>query len=363
MNLNAHLCNFTTLTAPELSSADSSAARERRKTAQQRAEDFMYIGNHTATCLTFTDLLIVPVLRGLGMNIGHAHHDAPTNNGGGTTYWKDTTPEPTGNGTLHNPNNCTIPGHKHGVKFPTTTGHYEYVPGIGGGVRPPIGKRIWGEIKHAFGHFSWRGARNWFVGEAIGDVGAMVVTIPVQRVLPGVMDSMRSVLEPVAGGFFRRGAKSAANRWADKHGMARDSQEVVDRARELYEYEMRHLPQMAVWTLSSIGLHYGVMRFLERDITVGQFARQKAATSAITAGLVFGARAMSPDRAHKWDQTMGGKVVVPITKKIGRVFGVEERDVDDFHRRQAEQENKPSSWTNKVSQPASAEAAQSAARA
>lgn len=299
MSLAAQLNQTTVLTPQE---------RERSKTAQQRAEDIIYTLNHTLTCLLATDLFIVPVLRGFGMNIGHTHghHD-----------------------------------HKHH--------HHE-------AAKPPLGQRIQGEIKHALGHFnvrnfSWRGAGNWFAGEFIGDVGAAAVTIPIQRFFPGFMDGIRRSVEPFVGGFFHRGAERSAHKWADKHGLAYDSQEVVDHAQKLYEYEMRHLPQMGVWTISSILLHGGVMKVLEPKITLGEFGRQKAAGALITAGLVVGARAMSPANAHKWDEKVGKHVIVPVTKKVGKLFGIEERDVDDYHARQTK-DSQPQSWANRVREPA-----------
>lgn len=343
MGLAAQLNSTTVLTPRE---------REQRKSAQQRAEDVIYTLNHTFTCLTLTDLLIVPILRGFGMNIGHGHGPEAPKTGG--SRWVDTTPSTPTEGKYGGfkpigcEPDCGDTGHKHGGLFskepPTPSGYWTHEPAV---PRAPLRTRIWGEIKHAFGHFSWRGARNWFVGEAIGDVGAAFVTIPVQRFFPGLMEGIRHVIEPAVGGFFRRGATRAANKWADKHELAHDNQEVVERAHEMYEYEMRHLPQMAMWTLSSIGLHFGVMKFLEKEMTVGQFARQKAATSAITAGLVFGVRALSPDKAHKWDETAGRHVVVPLTKSVGKLFGVKERDVDDYHARQREAAT-PKSWASRV---------------
>lgn len=307
MSLAAELNSTTVLTPRE---------RERQKTAQQRAEDVIYTLNHTFTCLLATDLLIAPVLRAFGMNIGHSHGEHGCDHGHLTHH--------------HN--------HKHNHD---THDHAHPKPGL------------WQRIKHEVGNAAkWRSAKHWFYGEFIGDVGAAIVTIPVQRFLPGLMDGIRRVIEPVAGGFFHRGATRASHKWADQHGLNYNNQEVVDRAQKIYEYEMRHLPQMAMWTLSSIGLHYGAMRFFEK-ISMADFARQKAATAAITAAVVFGARAMAPDKAHWWDETAGKYVVLPLTKKVGKLFGVKDRDVDDYHARQIN-DTMPKAWADRVKEPGSA---------
>lgn len=373
MSLARFFSSHTTLTPPEWSRPNSAADKERQKTAQQRAEDIIYTLNHTFTCLTLTDLFIVPVLRGFGMNIGHSHGatldetyervwvDAPSSSSpqspeppaeGGRMKMKDFCADP----------NCADPAHPPGrgmfgglSKNPTptpaptpNTGYYITRKIVA--PKLPLWQRVKGEVKHSFSHLnwkSWKGAGHWFVGEAVGDVGAAMVTIPIQRFLPGVMDGIRHVTEPVVGRLFRHSANRDAKKWGARHDFAPDSQEVVNRAQELYQYEMRHLPQMLVWTASSIALHYGVMRKLEPQITIGEFSRQKAAGAAITAGLIFGVRALAPSKAHKWDSKMGEHVVVPLTKKVGKLFGVEEHEVEAHQKRHAE--DAPKNWQTRVS--------------
>lgn len=364
MGLAAQLNNTTVLTPRE---------QERKKTAQQKAEDIIYTLNHTITCLLATDLLIVPILRGLGVNIGHGlsmdEQKVAVTKTVQTTEAAKSPPKPDskpkagglfsgllsgerkeGLGRItHDPESCNDPTHGHYAsagRARTTTRSYTTQ------ARKPFVQRVMAEIKHALSHYSWRHAGNWFVGEALGDVGGAVVTIPVQRFAPGLMSGIRRMLEPFAGGFLERGANRAAHKWADRHGLSYDHKDVVDRAQQTYEYEMRHLPQMAVWTLSSIGIHYGVMRRLEK-ISIGDFTRQKAATAGITAALVFGARALAPDKAHKWDETVGRRVVLPVTKKVGKLFGIEASDVDEYHARQQNADNAPQSWTNRVRESAS----------
>lgn len=291
---------------------------ERHKTAQQRAEDVIYTLNHTFTCLGITDSLVQPAISALtGINLGHGVE-------------KELNPLA---GIL-----TRVKGSKEGL---TAEG-------------APMAKRM---KKHSHFHapkekgFSGMLKRIgfWGISEAAGDIGAAVlVTIPAQRYFPGFMDWMRrTLIEPTVGGIIKHSSERAANKWGDKHGFEHDSDQVVDRARELYQYEMRHLPQMALWTASSIGIHYGCIKALIPEITVGQFARAKAIGAGITAGLVFGARAFAPDKAHKWDETAGKHVVVPLTKTVGKLFGVKERDVDAYHEAQREKDS-PQSWAARV---------------
>ena len=172
------------------------------------------------------------------------------------------------------------------------------------------------------------------------------------------MDGIRSVTEPLVGGVFRHSAERDAKKWGERHQLASDSTEVVNRAQELYQYEMRHLPQMLVWTVSSVLLHYGVMRKLEPAITIAEFSRQKAAGAAITAGLIFGVRALAPNAAHKWDSKMGKNVVVPLTKTVGKVFGVEEHEVEAHQKRH--EDDAPKNWQARVSEPTSSVAMRNA---
>lgn len=292
----------------------SPAMREANKSRQQKAEDFIYTLNHALTCLSITDLLVMPTVNGvLGTMFGS---NTPKFGCAGH-----------GDGHHHHHHHHDH-DHDHGH-------HHEHSP--------------WDELKAPFRRLrDWvksdaplgeklksigSNTRNWLISEAAGDVGAVVPTIALQRFAPGFMEGIRNAVEPVVGGWFKRGADKAAHQWADKHGLAYDSQECVDRAKELYEYEVRHLPQMAIWTLSSIGISWGTMKMLSPKMGLGEFARTKIVGAGVTAGLVVGARAFSPNAAHGWDQGISKHVIVPTTKILGKPFGVENEDVDKFMRR------------------------------
>lgn len=423
MSLASHLSGFTTLTPPELVPEHSPAARERRKGAQQKAEDFIYTLNHAITCLSLTDFLIAPFFSTVfGWNIcGHGHdhgkdghsHDASSHLGGGegtagstaasrhvhgawcnhegglsatssaeefkaafdkTIKTQDKPARPKNRGGFTKliaeaPEIEGPPRYEHTAEFvgppkppapepaPTPsytsyTGHSYSPPSPP--PKPSVGQRVtawWNELRAsplAYLKKQYPGFKEWAIGEAVGDIGAVPFTLAMQHFVPGVMTGIQHGLEPIVGHLMRKRAERAAEHWADKHGLAHDAQQVVDHAQELYRYEIRHLPQMVMWTLSSVGINYGVMKWRNPGLSIGNFAKGKAMGAAITASLVFGARTFAPDRAHAWDSTLGGKVVVPITKKVGRLFGVEARDIDDFHKRRMDEEKL---WLDRVKEP------------
>jgi hypothetical protein len=413
MPLAAQLANFTTLTPPKLSREDSAAARERNKGAQQRAEDFIYTLNHAITCLSLTDFIIAPFFSSVfGWNIcGHDHSDKKSTAGGGGEHqhypgcghevnlskfegssggeatlrgestrgaaMKSITPEALRaqaqtsaaddlarlrkalEDKRFNLPSAASPADE--FVGPPRPPHLPETPYQYTHHTPPMptpntfGQRLsawWKELRTsplAYLKKQYPGFKEWAIGEAVGDIGAVPLTLAVQHFTPGVMEGIQRGVEPIVGGLMRRRAERAAERWADKHGIARDAEDVVTRARELYQYEIRHLPQMVMWTISSCLINYGVMKARNPAMELGTFAKGKVAGAAITAGLVFGARTLAPDKAHKWDSTVGSKVVVPITKTIGRVFGIDPKEIDEVQKRQqAVEEGHATSWVTRV---------------
>ena len=285
----------------------SPAEYERQKTGQQKAEDVIYTLNHAITCLSITDTIGMGVAGNLYKWVtgskekpkwsehdhGHDHHD---------------------HGHDHHDH------HGHGE-----AGHDH-------------GQSKFGKI--------WHNAKDWIIGEAIGDLGAVPVTVLVQRWAPGFMDTLRAGMEHVLGGTFKRSSMRSAREWGAVRGFGEDSHEVVDRAQQLYSYEMRHMPQMAVWTVASFGLNYVTMKTRahfgwanDSHMTPGNFLAGKAIGASITSVLVLGVRGATPAGAHKWDESVGKHVIVPITKKVGGLFGIKAEDVDRFHEKRSDLEN------------------------
>lgn len=283
------------------------AEREAKKSAQHKAEDVIYTLNHAITCLGISDTLVTPAIGGvlsaisgkhvhIGCGQDHGHENPFLLNFWKKDYWKETW---------------------QGIKASTENVRANFWT-------KPFWKNLWAHSK------------TWMFSEVVGDVGAVPVAVAAQRFAPGFMHGLRRLMEPAVGGIFKRRAEASARNWGTAQGFAPDSQKVVDRAQELYEYEVSHLPQMAVWTAASVGMNFGTMKLLERNpntpkTSLSTFVKGKALGAAVTAGLVFGARAFSPSTAHAWDETVGKNVILPVTKKIGHLFGVDPEHVDAFH--------------------------------
>lgn len=349
----------TSPTAIKYTTALTPAEYEHSKTRQQKAEDIIYTLNHSATCLTITDTFGLSLAANAynfifkpknKVNLDHDH-----NHGYGVGDWmwdrirgKHKDPEYVAKihaeeeARMHAPHDHDHDhGHSHGPGCSHDHGHehkHEIHPDPAPKLTPDSSG---GKAGKKFVYTS----AQWLVAEAIGDIGAVPVTIFLQRHCPNFMHSLRSVIEPVVGGSYRRSTTSSAIKWGDKHGFDKDSKEVKDRQHELYEYEMSHMPQMAVWTVTSIAMNYGAMHGLHKveprmfeKMSNEKFAGVKGLGALMTMGLVLTVRGLIPGGAHKWDQTIGRKVVVPITKKVGRVFGVRESDVDSFQQKREQME-------------------------
>lgn len=286
------------------STALTPAAREAMKTRQQQAEDLIYTLNHAVTCLSITDTV------GIGAAATVVKWIT-----GSTPAWAE-----------HDHGH----DHAHGDHA-----HHDHPAGLRGWMQEKL--EYWRNfnLKDA-----WTEAKSWIIGEAVGDLGAVPFTLAVQRLFPSFMQGIRQLAEPVIGGTFKRNAMRSAVDWGASHGLAADAPEVQRYGHELYEYELSHIGQMATWTVSSVGLNYATMQVMNKlapasyaHVSLRNFMAGKSIGAGITAGLVLGVRGLSPRYAHAWDQTVGKHVVVPVTKTIGRIFGVRDEDIEAYQKR------------------------------
>lgn len=172
--------------------------------------------------------------------------------------------------------------------------------------------------------------REWFIGEATGDLGAVPVTIAIQRLAPGFMAGMGDRLEGAFGTHFRKGAQQAAKEWALEHRLPADDPKVKEREERYYRYEMDHLPQAAVWTVSSIGMNIGTQKLLPvvtqgrlgNPENIGKLFLFKSIGAAVAAGALFTARSSSPRLAHRWDRWIAEHVFSPAEKAVEEVLGI-----------------------------------------
>lgn len=172
--------------------------------------------------------------------------------------------------------------------------------------------------------------RSWFIGEAAGDVGAVPVTIAFQRLAPEFMASVGGKLEGAFGSHFRKGARHAAREWALERGISPDDPRLKEREERYYRYEMDHLPQAAIWTVSSIGMNVGTQKILPvltkgelgNEAKIGELLLFKSIGAAVAAGALFAARSTSPRLAHKWDRWMAEHVFTPAEEAVSGLLGI-----------------------------------------
>lgn len=174
--------------------------------------------------------------------------------------------------------------------------------------------------------------REWFIGEAAGDVGGVPVAIAFQRMAPEFMASVEHRLEGAFGEHFRKGAKKAAMEWAREHHYSLKDPCVAAREEEIYRYEMDHLPQAAIWTVSSIGINIGTQKILPvltegklgNSESIGKLLLFKSIGAAVTAGALFAGRSASPRTARKWDRWVAEHIFSPAEKFVESTLGIGE---------------------------------------
>ncbi len=201
-------------------------------------------------------------------------------------------------------------------------------------------------------------AAHYFQGEVIGDFAAVPLTVLVQRLFPNFMDGMSKFLEPFAAPFFRSGAKNAAEHWGKKHGLAADNVEVVDRAQAIYNHEIKHLPQAAMWNVFAFPIGVFGQYFLEKEHDHGhehgggkniwKIIGFKALGALISNGMLLGGRALSPDVAEKIDRFNSRTFIKPTTRVVGKLFGVNDDDIDRMEKREATLDSAPKAWAERV---------------
>ncbi len=181
--------------------------------------------------------------------------------------------------------------------------------------------------------------KHWWVGEIVGDFGAVPITVAAQRMLPGLMNSIRALAEPVLGPLFRVGAKRDARIWAEHNNVEVGSKEYKEREQETYAREMRHLPQAFMWTASSVALNIGAQRLSGNKGELSHLLAGKAVGAATSATAVLGFRSFAPHQAYKWDNFTSEHIFRPTAHAVKKAVNGE-------------------TWQEKVNNPSSPEFSQ-----
>ena len=307
--------------APEAAQQKPASAREleKAKTSQRRAEDVAYTINHALSCGT-TDVLLQPLIAAAtGLNVGcsdpsHREHHGHEHHGHD-----------------HHGHNHNHRGHDHS---------------------PKKRKLTWKTFAHEAGHY--------LKGEIIGDVVAVPLTIGVQRLFPNFMNGLRNLLEPLVGWAFRGGANRTARNWAQSQGLAADAPEVKSYAEEMYQHEMSHLPQAVVWNMFAYPIGAVVQKKTGHNRSYPEILKSKAVGAVVSNGLLIGGRMMAPGLAQKWDAAMGERVLLPVGKKVGKLFGVDEKTME--HAANRGKRHEAATWAVRVADEPQADDSRQATR-
>lgn len=171
-------------------------------------------------------------------------------------------------------------------------------------------------------------AGHYLKGEIIGDFVAVPLTIGVQRLFPNFMHGVRKIVEPLTGWAFRLGAEHSAKRWGVQQGLSEDSPEVKARADAVYEHEVKHLPQAVTWNLFAYPIGAFGQKAMGHGSGYKEIFKSKLVGAAVSNGILIGSRMLAPGAAQRWDRFAGDNFIMPVSKKVGKLFGVDEKTME-----------------------------------
>ncbi len=289
---------------------ESAELLEKRKTPEGRAEDIAYTINHAIVCAA-TDIIdpffasFMQEKFNTGAHLSwcnkthdHSHeHDTHKSHSHDDSSPHSHDAHDHHDHSHHHEHKHDSHDHQHGA----SCGH-----DISEDSKQPVKKRAWASLKH------------WAIGEAIGDLGAVPITIAAQRYAPGMMSSIGHSIEHVVGNDYRSSAKKASRKWAEKQGIDFDDERVKERENDIYNHEIDHFGQVGVWTASSVGLNIGSQKLLTGNkLPMKTMLLYKTLGAAQTAGILMAGRAQLPEQFHNFDRWTTKNIYLPTTKLIG----------------------------------------------
>ncbi len=175
---------------------------------------------------------------------------------------------------------------------------------------------------HHHGNF-W----HWLIGEGAGDLGAVPLTVAMDYAAPGLMRGIQTVSEPVLGPAFRWSSERHANKWAYEHGFESQSPEAKARAKELYDFEVEHLPQAFMWTASSSVMNLAVQRLAGNTGYWRSMIAGKLNASLWPLITTLTIRSLAPNTAQRIDAFNTNYIAEPVTKRLSKLVGVDYESV------------------------------------
>jgi hypothetical protein len=149
-------------------------------------------------------------------------------------------------------------------------------------------------------------------------------------------NAVRKGMEKTLGWAFRKSARREAQGWAKDQGLAKDSLEAKDKERQIYSYEVEHMPQAAIWTATSMIFNVATQKLFHKQLHKGhdhgsesllKLTGALVVGKTLSTGAVLGFRAGFPDKAHQWDKFAARHVFEPLENATSKVLGTE-RPVD-----------------------------------
>lgn len=189
---------------------------------------------------------------------------------------------------------------------------------------------------------------NAYAAEFIGDFGSIPITIAAQRFFPTAMSWIRKAAEPMLKGIFLSSAERNAKGWATEHGYVIGSEEYKQKVSRIYEYEMSHIPQAVVWTVSAVGLNVAAQVRLGNKAPVHHIAAGKIGASALSAVLTLGGRSMFPRKAEKFDKWTSKNIILPIEDTVYDVLKIKHDDKEYYLDNAKYNDKNSHDWVEKV---------------
>lgn len=189
---------------------------------------------------------------------------------------------------------------------------------------------------------------NAYAAEFIGDFGSIPVTIAAQRLFPSSMNWIRKAAEPIFKRIFLSSAERSAKNWAEERGYKISSEEYKQKVHKIYEYEMSHLPQAFVWTVSTVGLNVVAQRAMGNKAPIHHITAGKVGGSAISVVLTLGGRTMFPRKAEKLDKWTSQNIILPLEDKVYDTLGVKHDELEASIHPQHKENGDEKGWTDRV---------------
>ncbi len=275
---------FSTKLTPAQKRVQDAIANERSKTAEQRAEDTAYTINHAFVCAA-TDILDPFVAAYLDFHISQCnktHDHSHADEHGGSAC-------------------CGTDHHHEGEDHH----HHDENPNF------------------------FKSLKHWVVTEAIGDIGAVPITLAAQRLMPGTLAHISNGIEAAVGGIYKVETQEMAYKWADQQQIDRFDPRAKEYAEKAYNYEIDHFGQAAVWTVASTAINVGSQKFLFKNSKAWSTLFMFKTLGALqTTAVLIGGRGMAPEKFKAWDEWNADNIYTPATRAASKVLGLDTEAVE-----------------------------------